>query len=359
MKHMIHPHSPYRIFAFSAFVTLAMLVVVGLNLGVNGLIVAAVLIIIETAFSFDNAIINAKILTRLSKFWQNIFLTVGILIAVFGMRVIFPIVLVMITADLSWSQVINLAFQHPDDYAHALENAHPTISAFGGAFLLMLALHFFLEKSRSVLWLKGFERFMQKLSSPVSAPLLGVVIVGFFAALPANSHHMTTFKAGLLGIGTYMILHGITVLIEKKHEKTEEKQKNEHSKKVSAQGLVGWAAFSTFMYLEFLDASFSFDGVIGAFAITSNVALIAAGLGVGAFWVRSMTVFMVRRGTLGQYKFLDHGAHYTVLVLAMILFSSAFWHIPELATGGLGLVFITASIIASVKARNKANALIS
>lgn len=355
MKHMIHPHSPYRIFAFSALTTLAVLITVAFNLGVSGLIVAAVLVIVETAFSFDNAIINAKILARLSKFWQNIFLTVGIFIAVFGMRVIFPIILVMITAKLSWSEVINLAFKHPDEYAHAIEVAYPTISAFGGAFLLMLALHFFFDKQRSVHWFPKIEKVLQKFGGPFTAPATGIAILGIFALLPINDHPGTTMRAGLLGIATYTVLHGITVLIERnreKREKQEEIERKKNHKKKSVEGLVGWAAFSTFMYLEFLDASFSFDGVIGAFAITSNVALIAAGLGVGAFWVRSLTVFMVRRGTLGQYKYLDHGAHYTVMALALIMFTSAFWHIPELVTGCLGLSFIAASIVASVRERN-------
>src|SRR6218665_2474603 len=114
MKHLVHPHSPYRIFAFSTISTLAILAWVLGAMGPSALIVTATLVIIETAFSFDNAIINAKILARLSKFWQNIFLSVGILIAVFGMRIVFPVILVMITAGLSWSEVVNLAFNNPD-----------------------------------------------------------------------------------------------------------------------------------------------------------------------------------------------------------------------------------------------------
>lgn len=339
---MVHPHSPYRIFAFSTVSTLAILAWVFGSLGPSALLVTATLVIIETAFSFDNAIINAKILTRLSKFWQNMFLTVGILIAVFGMRIIFPVILVMITAGLSWGEVVNLAFNNPEAYSHELELAMPTISAFGGAFLLMLSLHFFLDDSREVHWLARIERPVQKLAGKYSAILIAALVVAIFALLPMNDHPWTTVEAGALGILTYTILHGITVMIERKQKLP---------KGTSPVALTGWAAFSTFIYLEFLDASFSFDGVLGAFAITSQVALIAAGLGIGALWVRSLTVFMVRRGTLSQYKYLDHGAHYTVGVLSLILFSSAFGHLPELLTGALGLSFIIASIIASVKAR--------
>jgi hypothetical protein len=102
----------------------------------------------------------------------------------------------------------------------------------------------------------------------------------------------------------------------------------------------GWAAFSTFLYLEILDASFSFDGVIGAFAITQNVILIALGLGVGAVWVRSLTVYMVRKGTLDKYRYLEHGAHYTVGVLAAVLLLSIFWHVPEVVAGLAGVTFV-------------------
>jgi uncharacterized protein len=340
--------SSLRIFSFSAVMTVLVLGLVLFGLGTEALMAALVLVIIETAFSFDNAIINAKILGRLSKTWQNIFLSVGIIIAVFGMRVVFPIVLVMLTAGLSWSSVLDLALHNPHEYAHHLEAAHPTISAYGGGFLLMLAFYFFLDKEKEVHWLVWLEKPFQKLSSPVTAPLLALAVIGIFALLPANHHPMTTLKAGALGVLTYIVLHAVTLLIERSRKEPADTKSG-----MSVKPLVGMAAFTTFIYLEFLDASFSFDGVIGAFAITSDVVLIAAGLGVGALWVRSLTVFMVRKGTLDQYKFLDHGAHYTVAVLALILFSSAFKELPEYVTGSLGLVFIVASIVASVKARKK------
>ena len=108
----------------------------------------------------------------------------------------------------------------------------------------------------------------------------------------------------------------------------------------------GFAAFLTFMYLEVLDASFSLDSVIGAFAITNQVLLIAAGLGIGAVWVRSMTVYMVRKGSLATYRYLEHGAHYTVLILAITMFI----HVPETFAGLAGIAIIIASFIASKKA---------
>jgi hypothetical protein len=109
----------------------------------------------------------------------------------------------------------------------------------------------------------------------------------------------------------------------------------------------GWAAFITFLYLEILDASFSFDGVIGAFAITKSVILIAAGLGVGAVWVRSLTVYMVHKGTLDKYKYLEHGAHYTVGVLAATLLLGIFTHVPEGVAGLAGVTFVGSAYISS------------
>ena len=119
----------------------------------------------------------------------------------------------------------------------------------------------------------------------------------------------------------------------------------------------GWPAFLAFMYLQLLDASFSFDGVLGAFAITDKVFLIAVGLGVGAFWVRSFTGFMVRHGTLDVYRYLEHGAHYAILVLALALLGSIFYEVPDAITGIVGLGVIGSSFIASRQAlhANKAD----
>ena len=111
----------------------------------------------------------------------------------------------------------------------------------------------------------------------------------------------------------------------------------------------GWAAFASLMYLEVLDASFSFDGVIGAFAITSSVVLIVAGLGAGAIWVRSLTVYLLRTGTLSKYKYLENGAHWAIMALGMMMIAKLFnIELPEWATGGLGLIFISLAITSSV-----------
>lgn len=311
-------------------------------MGLGPLTVAVILIAVELAFSFDNAIINAKVLGRLSPFWQQMFLTVGVVIAIFGMRVIFPLLIVVFSAHLPWHEVVNLALHHPAEYARHLEEAHPAISAFGGSFLLMLALHFFVDDHREVDWIKSIERPLKKLSRWWLPGAITFIAVGALALLPFNRHPGETLRAGIAGIVLYLAINVFTDWIGKVAER-----------KTGGTHQTGMVAFLTFMYLQVLDASFSFDGVIGAFAITNAVVLIAAGLGIGAIWVRSLTVFMVRRGTLNAYIFLEHGAHYAVLALSLAMLLSLLIDVPEVITGGLGIGLIGASIVASHQARQK------
>jgi uncharacterized protein len=338
MNLRLHSHSPLRIFAFSVIATILTFIGIGVYMGPAALAIALILVAVELAFSFDNAIINAKILATMSDFWQKLFLTVGIVIAIFGMRVLFPIVIVMLTADLSWSSVVDLALHHPKEYADKLELAHPSISAFGGGFLLMLALHFFISDHRDILWIKSIERPLMKFAKWWVPAFVALIVIGIFAALPFNHHPRETITSGLVGIGLYLALNIFTEWVGK--------FAGQDIKKVST----GWVALMSFLYLQVLDASFSFDGVIGAFAITNDVILIAAGLGIGAIWVRSLTVYIVRRGTLNSYKYLEHGAHYAVFALAGTMLLSLVVHIPEIIIGVLSLGLIAASIIASRQA---------
>jgi len=341
VKALFHSHSPLRIFGLSGLLTVAGILGVLLASGASAMLVIIILIAVEIAFSFDNAIINAKTLGKLSERWQQVFLTVGMVIAVLGMRVVFPILIVSLSAHLSWSEVINLAFHHPHEYAHKLELAHPTIAAFGGGFLLMLALEFFIDDKRKVTWLGRIERPLQRIAAIWVPAVVSLAVVAIVAVIPADHHPMTILLAGTLGVVTHTVIELLTHLLG---------SRSPEDATSPARPLTGLAALSTFIYLEILDASFSFDGVLGAFAVTSKVVLIAIGLGIGALWVRSLTVFMVRKGTLSQYIYLEHGAHYTVLVLAAVLLASIFFEIPDVLTGVVGLGFIGASIVASRQA---------
>lgn len=345
MKKYLHAHSPVRIFTFSVVATVAAIIAALWGFGVSGLFVTLVLIVVEVTFSFENAIINAKILARLSRFWQSIFLTVGIFIAIIGMRVVFPVVIVMITAGLGAREVVDLALNHPTEYSKELTEAHPQIAAFGGAFLLMLALHFFLDKNRKTLWFTSLEKNLQKYATFWMPAVVAIVVMAVLSLLPFNPHPKETIVAGLIGVATYTVMHALIRFFENLKAR---KDKQNAVKKAAAQ--TGMAAFTSFLYLEMLDASFSFDSVIGAFAVTQEVLLIALGLGVGAVWVRSLTIYMVRKGTLRAYRYLEHGAHYTVFVLSAVLLLGIFWHVPEVIAGIVGIGLIGSAILSSRKA---------
>lgn len=343
MPTLFSKRAPLRIFAISGLITVTALLAVVIYLGWRAAFVTLVLIVIEITFSFENAIINARILATMSKFWQKMFMTVGIFIAVFGMRVIFPIVVVALTAGLPWDQVIQIALHEPDKYAHELELAQPSIAAFGGMFLLMLCLHFFFDSSRKERWINVIERPLQHVGKWWLYAAVCLIILVIITTLPFNAHPQETFIAGLIGVITYLAIHGLTELFTDQEEKLEAKDNKVMQK-------VGLAGITAFLYLEILDASFSFDGVIGAFAVTKDVVLIAIGLGVGALWVRSMTLFMVRRRTLAAYRYLEHGAHYTIGVLSLLLLIGLFKDIPEVMAGVVGVCIISASVVSSIRA---------
>lgn len=335
MHYFLSSHSSVRTFAVSSLVSLVALFFVGSTLGVQSAFVTLALIAIEMTFSFDNAIINARALAHMSPFWQRMFMTIGMIIAVFGMRIVFPIAVVVLGAGLSWHDVVNLALHHPAEYADKLAIAHPSIAAFGGAFLLMLAFDFFMDRSRNIRWLRRIETGFQKVGHAWMPAVTSLLVVTGLALIPANHYPADTFRAGVFGVVLYVVIKLLTAVFSRHQE---------GSGVVMKTGLAGLTAF---LYLEVLDASFSLDGVIGAFAITDNVILIAIGLGIGALWVRSFTLFMVKKRTLHSYQYLEHGAHYTILLLSLLLFAGLFVHIPEAVAGVSGVVIIVLSIIAS------------
>ncbi len=328
-----------RHFSISLVMTVVAVAAAALFLGPSAAITTIILIAIEIAFSFDNAIINAKVLARLSPLWQKLFLTVGMVFAIVGMRFIFPILIVMVSADLPWHTVLQYALHDPHRYAEHLQSAHVAISAFGGSFLLTLALYFLLDDSRKELWLVRLERPLQRIGGTVwLAPAVAAMIIVLVSLLPEAGG--AVLRPGIIGVVAYTAVNSFIVLLGKISGQDS-----------GSRQYVGWGAFVAFLYLQILDASFSFDGVLGAFAITDKIVLIALGLGVGALWVRSLTVYMVKKGTLEQYVYLEHGAHYAILTLAAALLLSIFVEIPDVITGLVGLGVIGASFQASVQAR--------
>ncbi|MGW1398005.1 DUF475 domain-containing protein [Streptomyces sp. NPDC002405] len=331
--------------------------------------IVAILSILEISLSFDNAVVNAGILKKMNAFWQKIFLTIGVLIAVFGMRLVFPVVIVAVTAKMGPVEAVDLALNNKDRYQQLVTDAHPAIAAFGGMFLLMIFLDFIFE-DRDIKWLHWIERPLAKLGKidmlSVCVALVVLLITSFTFAANAHQHggaHIdkaqTVLIAGIAGLITYMVVGGLSGYFEDKLEEEEEREHEEEEeaartgKKRSAVALAGKAAFFMFLYLEVLDASFSFDGVIGAFAITNDIVLMALGLGIGAMYVRSLTVYLVRQGTLDDYVYLEHGAHYAIGALAVILMVTIQYEINEVITGLVGVVLIAWSFWSSVR-RNRA-----
>ncbi|MCF3963461.1 DUF475 domain-containing protein [Streptomyces fuscigenes] len=331
--------------------------------------VVLILSILEISLSFDNAVVNAGVLKKLNDFWQKIFLTIGVLIAVFGMRLVFPVLIVAITAKVNPVEAVRLAVDNPDRYESLVTDAHPAIAAFGGMFLLMIFLDFILE-DRDIKWLAWIERPLAKLGKvdmlSVCVALIVLVVVSLTFATHAHTSagHLvdkssTVLLAGVAGLITYLIVGGLSGHFENNLEEQEEREEEEQEKAkaegraLSAVGMAGKAAFFMFLYLEVLDASFSFDGVIGAFAITNHIFWMAVGLGIGALYIRSLTVYLVRQGTLDDYVYLEHGAHYAIGALAVILFVTIQHEINEVVTGLVGVILIAASFWSSVR-RNKA-----
>ncbi|MFI6561044.1 DUF475 domain-containing protein [Streptomyces sp. NPDC050534] len=331
--------------------------------------IVAILAVLEISLSFDNAVVNAGILKKMNAFWQKIFLTVGVLIAVFGMRLVFPVVIVAVTAKMGPIEAVDLALNNKDRYQELVTDAHPAIAAFGGMFLLMIFLDFIFE-DRDIQWLRWIERPLAKLGKvdmlSVCIALIVLLITSFTFATHAHQHGgghadkaQTVLIAGIAGLITYMVVGGLSGFFEDRLEEEEEREHEAEEeaertgKKKSPVVLVGQAAFFMFLYLEVLDASFSFDGVIGAFAITNDIVLMALGLGIGAMYVRSLTVYLVRQGTLDDYVYLEHGAHYAIGALAVILMVTIQYEINEVITGLVGVILIAWSFWSSVR-RNRA-----
>ncbi|WP_205518729.1 DUF475 domain-containing protein [Pseudotabrizicola algicola] len=307
--------------------------------------IVCVLAVLEISLSFDNAIVNANKLKDMTPVWQQRFLTWGILIAVFGMRIVFPLLIVVIAANVGpWSALVMAATQ-PEEYSRIMHEAHLPIAAFGGTFLMMVALSFFFDHEKDVHWVRWLEEKITAYSSVkgIEIAFVLVVMLVFSEVIESQKgavYATTFFHAAIWGLLTFLLVEVLGGVLDQ-----------------SQQVLAGAAkgGLGAFLYLEVLDASFSFDGVIGAFALSSNLFVIAIGLGIGAMYVRSMTIMLVERGTLAQYRYLEHGAFYAILILSVIMYVQTLTHIPEVITGLGGAALIGVSLWSSIR-WNKAHA---
>jgi len=301
-----------------------------------------VLSVLEISLSFDNAVVNATVLQDMDHAWRRRFLTWGMVVAVFGMRILFPLAIVAVAAGLGPMEAIDLSLRHPDRYEQIVSSAHVGIAGFGGAFLAMVGLSYFFDSEKEVHWIRWVEGKLSAFSNVKSAEL-GVLLLALYGvSLMLDADEALTFLvAGILGVVAFIAVEAIGTLLEMRDAAQR------------TAGITVRSGMAGFLYLNVLDASFSFDGVIGAFALSNNMVIIALGLSIGAMFVRSLTIMLVEKGTLSEYRYLEHGAFWAIIALAAIMLVSARVPVPETITGLIGAVLIAASLAWSVRYRRR------
>ena len=316
----------------------------------SALWICAVLGVMEVSLSFDNAVVNASVLRHWNEFWRKLFLTVGILVAVFGMRLVFPLLIVSVATGLGLFDVWTMATTTPDEYSRHLTEAHAQVAAFGGAFLLLVFLNFLFDDEKEHHWLGWIEEKLGAIGTGGLAVLLTLAAVFGCMTMVPEKDKLSVLTAGVVGVLVYLAVSWLSDLLEEEQpDAADDAPAAKGSGSNAVVAAVARGSIGGFLYLEVLDASFSFDGVIGAFAITKDVVIIMLGLAIGAMFVRSLTVFLVHKGTLDEYVYLEHGAHYAIGILALIMLTSVKYHIPEWFTGLSGVAFIAISLWSSIR----------
>ena len=316
-------------FFWPAIIAISLFIGVWLKMGTAAFFLVVILSILEVTLSFDNAVVNARILKKMTLQWQRRFLTWGILLAVFGTRFVLPILIVSIAVFASPLYITKLAFTDPQAYSHLLEGVHGLITAFGGTFLLMVSLKYFFDKAKSVHWIQVIEKHLVRWGH-IEAIEIAIALILLIGVSYITTYSQTeVLLAGIIGLILFILMEGVagSLSIE--------------SNDIAQGGL------SLFLYLNILDSAFSLDGVVGAFALTSNLLIIMIGLGIGAYFVRSLTVYFVRENTLSELIYLEHGAHWAIFGLSLAMFTNLIVHVPEILTGLIGLVFVIFAYISS------------
>jgi len=300
--------------------------------------IVVILSVLEVSLSFDNAVVNASVLKEMDEVWQKRFLTWGIAFAVFGMRIVFPLAIVAIAAGIGPVQAIDLSLNDPVEYERLVNSAHIGIAGFGGAFLAMVGMKFFFDADKEVHWIATIENALSRVSALPAIEIAVLLLTLWGISTQLGTEDARTFLvSGILGLVTFIAVEAVSHWLEMREEAAR------------LRGAVVRSGLGGFLYLNILDASFSFDGVIGAFALSNNMIVIALGLSIGAMFVRSMTIHLVRKGTLAEYRYLEHGAFWAIIVLGGIMLFSALVHIPETITGLIGGVLIGLSFWWSVR----------
>lgn len=267
------------------------------------------LILFETISSIDNAIINAEVLSTMGQKARKWFLLWGLLAAVFLLRGLLPWIIVWaVNPGLGPVGALTAALSSDPEVLHAIEKSSPILLAGGGVFLIFLFFHWlFLEPKH--FGLKG-EKFI--LSQGVWFYAVVSIILCLIVWFALQQNPLMAFGA-VIGSTAFFITHGFK-------ENAAQNEKNLLSSKQSD--------ISKILYLEVIDATFSIDGVIGAFAFTLSVPLILIGNGIGAFVVRELTLGNIDK--IKKYIYLKNGAMYSILFLGLIMILDSFgFHIPH------------------------------
>jgi hypothetical protein len=270
---------------------------------VEFLIVIFGLCLFEVISSIDNAIINASVLKTLPEKYRKIFLFWGLILAVFVVRGVLPFIIVWIAnPGLSLFQVVSFVFSPTPEIEGYVEKSKPLLLLGGGMYLFMVFLGWLFMEEKKYAFL--VEKFIHRQSIwfYASSSLFFTVIIYF--ALKVNPF---LALAASIGATAYFITDGFK-------RNAEEKERELLTSSISA--------WSKILYLEILDASFSIDGVIGAFAFTISIPLIFIGNGLGALVVREFTVRGIN--VISKFAYLKNGAMYSIGMLGGLMVLEAF-----------------------------------
>jgi uncharacterized protein len=328
---MHNPPSPLKFFFIPTLISVLALLGVWVYLGLTAFFTALLLVVLEVSLSFENAVVNARVLERMTPLWQDRFLTWGIFVAVFLTRAVLPILIVSGAVLLSPVVVAKLAFFDPVAYGKLLHDAEHIIATFGGMFLTMVGLKYFFDAHKAVHWIDPLEKRFAQWGSIEALEIAIALVILALVAFFSPGHQVSILFAGVVALILFIFVQGVA---------------NSFSRSMAR---VASAGFGLFVYLEILDAAFSLDSVVGAFALSTQIPIIIIGLGIGAYFVRALTIYLVHHKTLSRIAYIEHGAHWAILGLAAAMFAGMFMDVPEPITGFVGLLFIGSAYLSSIR----------
>ena len=320
--------------------------------GIFAVYQGTILSVLELSLSFDNAVVNATILATMAVVWRQRFLVWGMIIAVFGVRFIFPIFIVYFSTSMNLVDSFNLAITNPDEYEKIIESSHHVIMSFGGMFLLMLFLKFLFDANKDLHWIKYIENFATKISKKGDIKIIFILFLMLGITYFAPNEVVMGDEMAVVNkieILAPMLIGMIAFYLIEFFKDFMEKNKEEKDSKVTQLS----GGFISFIYLEIIDMSFSLDGVLGAFAVTQNIVIIMLGLGIGAMAVRSLTIYMVEREVVSKYIFLEHGAMWSIGLLALSMIVQIFHHLPPMLITTFAIVPIGLAFVHSIYKNRK------